>query len=157
NPARLTVLGLRAGLVNDRSLANDSAIQGGLTPDVDRAVETLVRVAGRERAELGSLDVEGGTVFFGAQRRGGGRGVWATYTVSAPKFLSTWRATVIVLSSAAVLLGAIALIAVVGSTRGARALKRALAALENDLSADIPHPALAELATVADGVASLAR
>src|SRR5678809_629789 len=67
------------------------------------------------------------------------------------------RVTVTVLSLTAVLLAVIAIVAVVGSTRGARALTRTLTVLQDDLSAEVPRPALAELASVADGVANLAR
>lgn len=151
-PPRLTVLGLHGGVLDP-----GAHLQTGVSPDIDRAVATLVAVAGVERAESASVDVPGGTVFIGARSRDDGRVAWIAYPVSTPKFLGAWRTTVTVLTTTTLLLGLIAVIAVVGTTRGARALRRSLAALEQDLGADVARPTIAELATVADGVASLAR
>jgi signal transduction histidine kinase len=157
-PARFTVLGLRGGLVGHRPAERAGiSIDSGISQEVDRALNTLAAVAPEDRAEVGSIEMDGGTVFTGARRRADGRLIWAAYSVSAPKLLGTWRIILPVLTSATVLLGVIAMVAVVGATRGARALKRSLAALEEDLSVEVPRPAIAELASVAEGVASLAR
>ena len=157
-PARFAVLGIRGGLVSARGGDGAAAgIQSGVSREVDRALGTLAAVALEDRAEIGTIDVDGGTVFLGARRRADGRVLWAAYTVLAPKFLGVWRTTVTVLTSATVLLGALAMTAVASATRGARALTRSLSALEVDLSATVARPFLAELASVADGVASLAR
>jgi signal transduction histidine kinase len=155
--AKFTVLGLRGGLADPPAGGGAAAVRTGLDVEVDRALGPLIAVAPMDRSEVGSVEVEGGTVFFGAQRRTDGRTLWLAYTVTEPRLLGTWRTTLAELASATVLLGVIAMIAVVGATRGARALGRSLAALENDLSAPVPRPAIAELAGVADGVASLAR
>src|SRR5512132_515806 len=129
-PARFAVLGIRGGLVGARGgQAGALTIRSGVSRDVDLALSTLAAVARSDRAEIGSIDVEDGTVFLGARRRDDGRVLWAAYTVLVPKFLGMWRTTVMVLSSATVLLGTIAMIAVVGATRGARSLKRSLVAL----------------------------
>jgi signal transduction histidine kinase len=157
-PARFTVLGIRSGLaLEGPSTADTTAIRSGISLEVDRALSTLAAVAPEDRAEVGSIEVDGGTVFMGARRRADGRLMWAAYSVTVPRLLGTWRVTLTVLTSATVLLGVIAMIAVVGTTRGASALKRALAALSEDLSVEVARPAIAELASVADGVASLAR
>jgi signal transduction histidine kinase len=157
-PARFAVLGIRGGFVGaGGGQGGPVAIQSGVSRDVDRALETLSSVARTDRAEMGTIDVDDGTVFLGARRRADGRVLWIAYTVLAPKFLGMWRTTVTVLTSVTVLLGTLAMIAVVGATSGARALKRSLAALEDDLDAEVPRPVIAELASVADGVASLAR
>lgn len=157
-PTRFTVLGLRGGLVGQRaSEASPIPIDSGISHEVDRVLETLVAVAPLDRAEVGSIEVDGGTVFAGARRRPDGRLIWAAYTVTMSRLLGTWRVTLTVLTSATVLLGVIAMVAVVGAARGARSLKRSLAALEEDLSIEVARPALAELASVAEGVASLAR
>ena len=157
-PAQFAVLGIRGGLVGAR-LGEEGApaIQSGVSRDVDRALGTLAAVARADRAEIGTIDDDDGTVFLGARRRADGRVLWAAYTVRVPKFLGMWRTTVTVLTSATVLLGTIAMIAVLGATRGARSLKRSLVDLEADLAAEVARPALAEMASVADGVASLAR
>jgi signal transduction histidine kinase len=156
-PARFAVLGIRGGLVGARTGETRAiSIQSGVSRDVDLALSTLAAVARADRAEIGTIDVDDGTVFVGARRRADGRVLWAAYTVLVPKFLGTWRTTVTVLTSATVLLGTIAMIAVIGATRGARSLKRSLSDLEEDLATEIPRPAIAELASVADGVESLA-
>jgi len=157
-PARFTVIGLRGGIAQDPASAGDPIpIRSGISSEADRALSTLAAVAPRNRAEVGSLDVEEGTLFLGARRRPDGRLLWAAYTVSMSKLLTTWRLLVGLLTTATVLLGVIALGTVIGATRGARGLKRSLAALEEDLTAEVPRPALAELASVAEGVSSLAR
>ncbi|MEO5727009.1 MAG: hypothetical protein ABIV93_08430, partial [Byssovorax sp.] len=143
-PARFAVLGIRGGLVARGG--EGALIQSGVSREVDHAVSTLAVVARADRAEIGTIDVDDGTVFLGARRRADGRVLWAAYTVLVPKFLGMWRTTVTVLSSATVLLGTIAMIAVIGATRGARSLKRSLVALEADLSAEVARPGLAELA-----------
>jgi len=154
-PPRLVVLGMRGGLAAS-SASGAPSVRSGLDGAVDRALETLVAVA-TARDEVVSTESEGGTVFLGARRRGDGRVVWVAYPVSAPKWLGAWRTTVTVLTSATVLVGILAIFAVVGTTRGARALTRSFVALERDLAAEVPRPAIAELAAVADGVAGLAR
>jgi signal transduction histidine kinase len=68
-----------------------------------------------------------------------------------------WRVTVGVLACATLLLGALALGTVVAATRGARELERTLDHVKKDLAAEVPRPALAELAQVADGIENLAR
>jgi signal transduction histidine kinase len=157
-PARFTVIGIRGGLTGARVSGPGAVeIRSDISREVDRALETLAAVAPSDRAELGALEVDDGTVFIGARRRADGRLMWAAYSVTVPKFLNTWRLTVVVLAAATVLLGALALVAVVGATRGGRALERSLAALSGDLSAPIARPALGELASVADGIARLAR
>jgi signal transduction histidine kinase len=155
SPARFTVLGIRGGLVDAKP--EGIAVHSGVSAEVDRALASLVGAAREDAASVESVEGEGGTLFLGARRRADGRAVWAVYGVVAPKFLGIWRATVAILTIATVLLGAIAILAVAFATRGARVLKRSLAALEDDLSATVERPALAELASVADGVASLAR
>jgi signal transduction histidine kinase len=155
-PARFAVLGIRGGLVGARG-GEGALIQSGVSREVDRALSTLAVVARADSAEIGTIDVDDGTVFLGARRRADGRVLWAAYTVLVPKFLGMWRTTVMVLTSATVLLGVLAMIAVASATSGARALTRSLSALEEDLSAVVARPVLAELASVADGVASLAR
>lgn len=160
--ARSPILGLRGGVVRGAPFSSEGGgdaeitVRSGLNRDVDRALATLAAVAGEEHGEAGSLDIDDGTVFFGARRRADGRAVWAAYSV-ASRPAGPFRLLFVVLASATVLLGLIATVAVVGATRGARALGRSLAALEADLTAPIPRPALAELASVADGLASLAR
>ncbi|EYF03802.1 sensor histidine kinase [Chondromyces apiculatus] len=152
--ARTMVVGLRGGLTTTQPL------RAGLTPEVDQALNTLVTTAAGEGTvfkEVEGAEGKDGTIMLGARRRPDGRLMWAAYSVGPPRFADTWRQTVIVLSLATVLLGAIALVTVVGTTRGARALKRSLAALEQDLSAEVARPAIVELAGVADGVSSLAR
>src|SRR5262245_25233303 len=105
-PARFTVLGIRGGIAGaPPSPGGTSAIQSGISTDVDRVLATVTAVAPADRAEVVSLDVDEGTVFVGAQRRADGRVVWAAYTVSMGKFLSQWRLIVIVLTCATVLLG----------------------------------------------------
>jgi signal transduction histidine kinase len=157
-PLRPSVLGLRGAVVEAPPGALAAAsIRSGLDPEVDRALGTLVTVAPRDRAETGSLDVEGGTVFIGARRHPDGRVLWAAYSVASPRHLAVWRTTVAVLAAATILLAACALAAVVGARRGARSLERSLRDLEGDLHAEVPRPAVAEMARVADGVATLAR
>jgi signal transduction histidine kinase len=170
-PARFTVLGLRGGVIEESEIKRGGAISiaSGISPDVDRGLAEVAALAAlaakappsadaaQDRVEVSSVDVEEGTVFMGARRRADGRLLWAAYTVAMSKILATWRVTVAVLTSATVLLALIAMIAVVSATRGARSLKRSLAALEADLSAEVPRPVLAEMASVADGVATMAR
>ncbi|MDI1431359.1 sensor histidine kinase [Polyangium sorediatum] len=155
--ARFTVLGLRGGTAQDPAVPGGPIpIRSGLSGEADRALSTLAAVAPRDRAEVGALDVEEGTLFLGARRSADGRLLWVAYTVSMSKLVGTWRLIAGLLTSATVLLGGIALGTVIAATRGARGLKRSLAALEEDLTAEVPRPALAELSSVAEGVASLA-
>src|SRR4051812_35820792 len=142
-PARFTVLGVRGGGVGaPPSDADRRGVQSGISPEVDRVLATVAAVATEDRAEVVSIGVDSGTVFIGAQRRADGRLLWAAYTVTLSKLLGTWRLIVTVLTSATVLLGVIALCAVLGTTRGARALKRSLVALEDDLASEVARPAL---------------
>jgi signal transduction histidine kinase len=156
-PLRLGVIGMRGGVVARPVEGGAPSIRTGISADADATLSTLAAVAPHERPGVASIEAEGGTVFLAARARVDERTAWAAYTVAAPRFLGAWRSTVLVLTLATVLLAVIALAAVVVTTRGARALTRSLSALEGDLSAPIPRPALAELASVAEGVDSLAR
>src|SRR5262249_13832826 len=64
-PVRLTVLGLRGGVVDDRgSDGGLTAIQTGISNDIDHSVSALGAAATHEHPEIKSIDVEGGTLFF---------------------------------------------------------------------------------------------
>ncbi|AKT37329.1 sensor histidine kinase [Chondromyces crocatus] len=156
--ARSMVVGLRGGLASPPSVSDGPwSLRAGLSVEVDDALNALASSANGDGISFTTIEASEGTILLGTRRHDDGRLLWAAYSIGRPRFLDTWRNTVVVLTLATVLLGAIALVAVVGTTRGARALKRSLAALEQDLSADVARPAIAELAGVADGVSSLAR
>src|SRR5262249_45526945 len=80
---RLVVIGLHGGVATD-----GGKIETGISPEVDRAVSTLVAVAPSDRAEIATVDVQGGTIFLGARRRAPASGIaWVAYMVSTPKFI----------------------------------------------------------------------
>ena len=151
-PAESHVLGMHSGTVASGAPMPVS----GLSSDVDRLLAERLHGASSELS-FGSLDEGTTTVLVAAKRLPEGAIVWAPYPVAPPRYVRMWRVTVGVLAGATLLLGALALGTVVAATRGARELERTLDHLKEDLAADVPRPALAELSQVADGIENLAR
>jgi signal transduction histidine kinase len=97
------------------------------------------------------------TLVVAAEPSTTGSSAWAAYLVRPLPSAWTWRAIVVLLTLATMLLFATAVRAMVALTRGAAELNASLVSLASDLSSPIPRPAVRELGDVADGIANLAQ
>jgi signal transduction histidine kinase len=147
-------------------------MRGGVAPVGNGAQAIASAVPLAWRAGLGSLaarasgagapvesetEIDGGQLVARMVRMFPDRLLWAAVLVRPSPTLQTWRLLVVALAFSALLLVASASYSLVTVNRAAGALRGALAALADDLTAPVPRFQVRELDDIAVGIDTLAR
>jgi signal transduction histidine kinase len=155
-PTVSPIVGMRGGVLAG---SGDLERLRGSVPALWRpALEGLLArapAAGGAAGEETGLD--GGQLVARTAPLEGGRIAWAAVLVRPSPTLQSWRLLLVALTVSALLLVASATFSLVTLRQAARSLRRALAALADDLDAPVPRSRVRELDDIAVGVATLAQ
>jgi len=155
NAAPSAVVGLRGGIVARSEAA--AAVVAAVPPTWAPTLSALLDDPSRATPAEVMVDADRGQLIAAIAPGTGETLRWAAVLVRPSPSLQTWRLLVVALGFSGLLLVGSAAYSLISVRRAVAALREALAALGDDLSAPVPRSQIGELDDIALGVAQLAR